>query len=327
MDVILILETLSQHGLVKLNKQANEWYSVYCPFHNDSNPSCGVSLQTQVRNGQTYPEGFWHCFSCSAAYTMEDGVSKILENHNIKMTGREWLVKYVPGYEPESDFDYLIPNDLMDTIQNKYALNHIQAQLHKTPTYITEAELASYRYIVPYMYERKLTDELIEKYDIGYDANWIPPGRKKPVPCITIPVRDKEGHTLFFCRRSIQGKIFNYPEGVEKPVYGLDMIPSNTKSIVICESCLDALTAVSYGYPAVALLGTGNSYQMKQLKELGCTEFVICTDGDTAGRRAANKLKKALRSVAIVWTVEMPEDKDVNDLTKPEFDKLYKERV
>lgn len=329
MDVEQIVDTLSQHKLVRTSRVMDEWYSVYCPFHNNGNEkkaSCGVSLHDIVRGGRAYHAGTWHCFSCGASYSMEHGVTEILQLHGIKQNGHDWLVANVQGYEVESDFEYLIPQETMQTLSNKYSIDYIQSMTEEKPTYVSEEELASYRFIVPYMYERKLTDAIIEAYDIGYDANWIPPGRKKPVPCITIPVRDRDGRTLFFCRRSIKGKVFHYPSGSKKPVFGLDMIKPNTKSVVICESALDALTAVSYGYPAVALLGTGDSYQIQQLKELGVSDFVLALDGDEAGRRGAEKLKKHLKSVALVWTIHMPDGTDLNDCTKEEFDSLYMNR-
>lgn len=55
---------------------------------------------------------------------------------------------------------------------------------------------------------------------------------------------------------------------------------------------INALTCWKWGYPSVALLGTGNSYQMQQLRELGVSEYVICMDGDDAGKRATSKIKK-----------------------------------
>jgi len=328
MDVPAILEKLSEYQFVRLNRPINGWYSIYCPFHNDGNErraSCGISLHDEYRNGQHYPQGFCHCFTCGAAYTMEEFVTELLKRHHIDRSGRDWLVENVPGFSVEDiEFEYLLPKDLLDQAIGNFAVSRLQ-QMENPVKYVSEEELASYRFTVPYMYERKLTDEIIEEYDIGFDVNWIPPGRKKPVPCITFPVRDKYGRTLFFCRRSVEGKLYNYPEGVTKPVYGIDRVQPG-KPVVICESCINALTARVYGYQAVALLGTGNSYQIQQLKELGVEEFVICTDGDDAGRRAARKLQKALSSCSIVWTVEMPDGKDLNDLTKEEFDELYKNR-
>lgn len=329
MDVEAILDKLESLNLVRLSRRTGNYRQCYCPFHNGGNekkPSCGVLLKEEWRNGQRYPEGFWHCFSCGAAYTMPDAITEILKNHSITQSGQDWLLVNIPGYNPDLEMDPLVPSSLIEQTTSKYALNYIAAATKKMINFVSEEELAKYRFVVPYMYERRLTDEVIEKYDIGVDMNWIPPGRKNPVPCITFPVHDINGNTLFIMRRSIQGKLFNYPEGVTKPVYGIDMIPKGCKSVLIVESCFNALTAAVYGYNAVALFGTGNAYQIEQLKRLGVQEYVICTDGDEAGRRAANKLKKALSSVAMVWTVHMPPDKDVNDMTKDEFDEVYSRR-
>ena len=120
--------------------------------------------------------------------------------------------------------------------------------------------------------------------------------------------------------------MYNYPEGVLKPVFGVDQIPQGCRSVIICESAINAITAEVYGYDAVALLGTGNSYQIQQLKELGVSEFVICTDGDEAGRKAAQRLKKSLSSVALVWIIPMPDGKDLNDLSQDEFNEVYSRR-
>lgn len=329
MDVLQILDKLESVELIRQNRKAGNYMSIYCPFHGDGQerrPSCGVLLEDEYRNGTRYKAGWFHCFACGYANTMENAVTDLLKNHNMTQSGIDWLSENIPGFTYELEYEPLIPKDIMETLTSKYAVKQIQELTEAPKTFVSEEELAKYRFTVPYMYERKLTDEIIAEYDVGVDMNWIPPGRKKPVPCITIPVRDIHGRTLFFCRRSIAGKLYNYPEKVTKPVFGIDRIPENCKSLIICESAINALTARVYGYNAVALLGTGNSYQMRQLRELGVHEFVLCMDGDEAGRRAANKLKANLCKVGLVWTVNMPDGKDLNDCTKEEFDELYSSR-
>ena len=75
--------------------------------------------------------------------------------------------------------------------------------------------------------------------------------------------------------------------------------------------------------PAVALLGTGNPYQVEQLKRLGVREFILGLDADDAGRKGTARMKKALRDVAIVWEFQgIPEGKDLNDLSYAEFQQL-----
>lgn len=331
MDVVGILRKLEELHLIRLNQQNDEWYSIYCPFHSngqEKRASAGVLMRPKVKGGVKYPEGLVHCFTCHYAKSLPDAITDLLHDKHISKTGLEWLKENIAGFDIEdAEIDYLLPRELVETIEAQYAVKQVQSLLNQNITqYVSEEELARYRFTVPYMYERKFTDEAIALYDIGFQADWIPPGRKNPIPCITIPVRDLQGRTLFLCRRSIEGKIYNYPKDVLKPVFGIDVLPSNCKSVVVCEGAINAITAHIYGYNAVALLGTGTQYQINSLKRLGLQSIVLCLDGDEAGRNAAAKLKRALSKNCIVWTMNMPLGKDVNDCTKEEFDEIYKNR-
>jgi len=326
-----VIRKVGEMGLIDTIRPVGDWYMCRCPIHNNGQerkPSCGISLHEQFRNGKRYPALQLHCFSCNYSGSLADALTEVLKRKGVGKSGFDWLKENIPGFEEENvDFDYLLPQELSSSLQSAYAIDYINSRIiSEFNNFVPEEELASYRLTVPYMYQRGLTDEIIEKYDIGYDANFIPPGRKKPLPCITFPVKDQQGRTLFLCRRSVQGKFFHYPQGVEKSVYGLYELPKDVTSVLICESCLNALKAIRFGYNAVALLGTGTTYEIEQLKRLGVQEFVLCLDGDDAGKRGTAKLKKALKSVAIVWTIQMPPDKDVNDCTKEEFDALYATR-
>ena len=327
-DIYEVLNKMESENLIRQNKKVGNYMQIYCPFHSEGNekkPSCGVHLIEEYRSGVKYPVGFFHCFSCHAAYDLESALTEIFKIKHIANTGNKWLTDNITGYTSSEDLGVpLVPDDLIENILNKQATSCIDLLLHKKKQdYITEEELQRYRFTVPYMYERKLNDNVIAKYDIGFDPNWIPPGRKRPVPCITFPVRDRDGNTLFIARRSIQGKLFNLPEGIEKPVYGIYEIPKHCKTVVICESCFNALTSVVYGKPAVALFGTGTPYQIRQIKELGASEYIIALDPDAAGKRGTEKLMKELSKTAIVWTYEgIPEGKDINDLSRDEFNNL-----
>ena len=326
MEVEKILDKLSSIGYLNLGKVSGDYFTVKCPFHSngkESKPSCGVLLRDQYKNGNRYKAGMWHCFACGTVLDMKQAVYRIYELKGQPREAANWINEYLDEFSAEKG-DALIPSDLLGTVIDKYAAQSLKMRVrsNSSKSYISEEELASYRFTIPYMYERKLTDEIIARYDVGFDANHIPPGRSKPLPCVTFPVRDIKGNTLFFCRRSVQGKYFNYPEGVTKPVYGIYELPRDCKQVIICESVFNALTAAVYGYNAVALLGTGNTYQISQLKQLGVHSFILCLDNDDAGRRGAAKLKKALSDCAIVWTCTVPEGKDVNDLSKEEFEEV-----
>lgn len=328
-DIELVVDKLDELQLIRKDRIRNDYYTIYCPIHKggqERKPSAGILLRDQYKNGQYYPAGLCHCFTCSYSATLPDLVTELLARKNIPKKGIDWLRENIPGFDStDVEIEPLVPEDVMQSILSKQAANYVRGLANKgqAQSFISEEELAGYRYTVPYMYERKLNDAMIEKYDIGFDPNYVPEGRKKPVPCITFPVRDYKGRTLFLCRRSIEGKFFAMPANITKPVYGIYELPKNCRSVVICESCFNAITSTMYGRPAVALFGTGTPYQIEQLKRLGASEFILALDPDEAGRRGRAKLKKALSKFAIICEMEgIPEGKDINDLTYKEFQNL-----
>ena len=178
------------------------------------------------------------------------------------------------------------------------------------------------------MYKRGLTDEVIELFDIGYDSN---------SSCITFPVRDISGNTLFVARRSVKTKYFNYPKDAVKPLYGLyelyhlseidygDFVAWENifpKEVIVCESMLDALSFWTVGKYAVALNGLGNELQFKQLRELPCRKIILATDMDERGLSARDRIKRNV-SNKIITQYFFPEGrKDANDCTKEELRNL-----
>lgn len=330
MEVREYISRLTLSGVLREGKESNGWYITACPIHSEGkeqHPSFGILLQAEYRNGQTYPAGFCHCFACGYANTIDELLKEIRRTYQLTDGQKTVINEILKDITDNPDFLSKL-QAIMEVYKKKREQEKFIAHklLLTKPKYISEEELAGYRYTVPYMYERKLTDEIIAKYDVGYDPNFIFPGRKKPTPCITFPVRDEYHRTLFLCRRSIKGKLYNYPEGVQKPVYGIDMLNPKASYILIVESCINALTAETWGYNAVALLGTGNPYQMSQLARLPYRNYVLCFDGDPAGEKGRKRAYYALKDSGIVSYINMPAGKDVNDCEKEEFDELFEDR-
>lgn len=278
-----------------------------CPIHNNGQerkPSCGISTVNQEHT----PAGTVHCFACGYTATLEEMISHCFGKDDFGAFGKEWLLK----------------NFLTVSIQNRKPIEFDTCRQHKKveQTYITEEELDSYRYYHPYMYERKLTNEVIERFDVGFDANFQLNPARNPISCITFPVRDKDGNTLFIARRSVDTKLFNYPEGVDKPVYGIYELPKDADEVIVCESIFNCLTCYVYGKPSVALLGLGTPRQYEQLLKLPCRKIITAFDPDAAGRKATQRLKKAIGKSKIVTTLVLPDGKDVNDLSRDEFENL-----
>ena len=184
------------------------------------------------------------------------------------------------------------------------------------PQFLDENSLKEYDYYHPYMWKRKLTKEVVDKFRVGYDMKHR---------SITFPVWDDRGNLVMVTERSVLTKRFFIPNGVQKPVYLLNFIKAeNIKTVVVVESQINALTSWGFGHPAIALFGTGSSYQYDILKKSGIRNYILCFDGDAAGKKGADRFVKALGKSVFIKTISMPEGKDVNDLTKEEFELLLK---
>ena len=274
-----------------------------CPFHKEGQerkPSFGINKNT----------GECHCFGCGWSGTLSEMISNCFGKDDFGVYGNKWLIRNFLSVAVESR-----PDIDVDFCRRKKITS-------ETKKYISEQELDSYRYIHPYMYKRKLTDEIIDLFDIGYD---------KSTECITFPNRDINGNCLFIARRSVKTKFFNYPQDVEKPVYGLyecNICAKTIKNwfpneIIICESMLDALTCWVYGKYAVALNGTGNENQFKTLRNMPNRKFILATDMDEAGLKARERIRQSLSNKLVteyVWDINVA--KDINDMNKEYFDSL-----
>ena len=178
-----------------------------------------------------------------------------------------------------------------------------------------------------YLHRRKLANWILEAYDLGFDPE---------DNTVLFPVRDLEGRVLFYKGRSIAGKHFYNAKDVDKSsiVFGLwELIngscvwgtAENIKEVWITESEIDALSLISYGVPAVAIMGSHISEdQCKELERTPFRRFVLATDNDDAGRKGASQIKRLLipkgfRFTNLRWETDL---KDVNDLIKNYGDSL-----
>lgn len=317
--------------LQKDAKRSGNSLQIQCPYHSNGqerNRSAGIRIH----------DGMFHCFACNEIHTLPEVISHCL-GHDEDTSGSwgwKWLLKNFAVVEVE---------ERKDVALDFYRGNKRDSSNNLT-SYIEEKELDRYRYIHPYMYKRRLTDEIIEMFDIGYDKN---------TKCITFPVRDIHGNCLFIARRSVKTKFFNYPEGVEKPLYGLYELSciagwygnqlskitgngnvyvgldwkENIDEVIVCESMLDALTCWVYGKYAVALNGLGNDLQFKQLRQLPVRKIILATDNDERGMQARKRIAKNVTNKLITQYViphikrkDGKETKDINDLEYKEFTRL-----
>ena len=264
-----------------------------CPFHKggqERKPSFGISKV----------DGTCHCFACGWVGSLTEMISAVFGYDDNGSYGEKWLSRNFLALSVE--------------LRKPLAINMNRGTsraVAKAPGF-TEEELDSYRYIHPYMYERGLTDEIIEEFDIGYDMR---------TSAITFPCYYADGTPAFIARRSVKTKYFNYPEDVEKPVYGAERFYRKEYDFaVICESIFNALTCWKWGLPAVALLGTGAREQYPILERLPVRKFILGLDPDEAGRKGSEKLRYMLGARKLITEFNIPEGYDINDLDEKVLD-------
>ena len=287
--------------LQKEPKPSGNSLQIQCPYH-------GNGQERRRSAGIRKSDGMFHCFACNEVHTLPEMISFCFGKYEDKAGafGWRWLLKNFAVVQVEERKDVAL-----DFYRGNKSTNR-----DNSTDYVTEEELDSYRYTHPYMYERKLTDEIIELFDIGYDRH---------SKCITFPVRDINGNTLFIARRSVKTKFFNYPQGVEKPLYGIYELHKQQdryEEVIVCESMIDALTAWVYGKVAVAMNGLGNNLQFEQLRNLPCRKLILATDNDNAGLRARKRIREHIKNKLITEYVLPDGRKDLNELSQSEFEQL-----
>ena len=268
---------------------------VNCPIHKngqENTPSCDILLQDKgdINAGTVY------CFACGYRANLLKFISDCL---NISYSDSiQWLLNF-------SEYDLVenIRDVNLDFTEEKF--NDVYADVQK----INVEQLKEYDYFHSYMYERKLTDYVINKFEVGYDPK---------TDCLTFPVY-VNGECLFVAKRKVKYKQFIMPAIQPKPIYGLDYLTEDT--VYVCESIINCLTLWSYGKQAVALFGTGSEYQIELLKQIPQRKIILALDGDEAGLKGSKRIAKQLDN-KIVTMLNIPKNKDINDLSFEGFNNL-----
>lgn len=295
---VLFQEIRNSTGLFRIWKESGDDIVTQCPFHgggHERNPSFGIC------NNRSNPNyGKYNCFACGASGTIIELINR-LSNH-------------------DRDDDYgLEVAQAVGTVELVDERNQIQLlprNVQSVCKSVSEYELAYYRQEhSEYLTGRHILPVIQDAFDCGYDPT---------TQSVTFPVRRLDGSTTFIVRRAVNLKWYNYPAAVKKPIYGiyeLSKLAPGTKSVVVVESIINALTLWGLQIPAVALLGTGSRDQIALLNQTNVRQWILALDGDAAGMTATRKLQSRLHAHTPVMPI--PPGYDVNDLDEQTLRILY----
>lgn len=280
-------------------KKSGANFVCVCPFHDDKNPSMSVSPS----------RGIFHCFSCKAGgdaikFVMDyeklsypEAVEKIASLQN-------FTLNYVRGGEPAKENKHILEN----------ANAFYRSLLYKTPA------------AIKYLYSRGITDELIDKFELGFapesaqtirllQNEQIEPKEALEVGIvkqnengiyasfinrITFPIYTHAGRLAGFGGRTISGNPAKYVNSPQSAVfdkstlfYGYHLAKREifTKNqIIITEGYMDVIMLHKAGFNnVVAVLGTALTTKHLPLLKRGEISVILCFDGDDAGINAATK--------------------------------------
>ena len=280
-------------------KKSGANFVCVCPFHDDKNPSMSVSPS----------RGIFHCFSCKAG---GDAIKFVMDYEKLsypeaveKIAGlQNFTLNYVRGGEPAKENKHILEN----------ANAFYRSLLYKTPA------------AVEYLYSRGITDELIDKFELGFapesaqtirllQNEQIEPKEALEIGIvkqnengiyasfinrITFPIYTHAGRLVGFGGRTISGNPAKYVNSPQSAVfdkstlfYGYHLVKREifTKNqIIITEGYMDVIMLHKAGFGnAVAVLGTALTTKHLPLLKRGEISVILCFDGDDAGINAATK--------------------------------------
>lgn len=298
-----LIKSMQQYILAKTGKLyfnkikiTPEDIMVSCPFHKqgqERKPSFGIKRFDDNKS----VAGVCHCFTCGERTTLIGVLQKILG------------ALYDP-VEVENKFHF-------NQMKVQSALQEEPKDLFELPVvnqYVSESMLRRFRGSYPlYLKNRGINEDTAKLYDIGYeDEN----------KHITFPIKDMYGNCICVGRRSIIRKEYFYPPNVTKPLYGVYELEFPITYLWVVEGPFNLWSLTQWGKKAVAMLGTGSSYQYSQFKQIQSDGYVLALDPDDAGRHGTLKLAEYLQTELDkhkIFVCDLPNGKDINDLTQEEF--------
>ena len=255
-------------------------YMACCPAHDDRNPSLSIS---EGEDGRILVKCFAGCFQEDVVQALGLSMADLFEDNGRATHGRPVFKKErepQPAPEPER-----IDPQLIEHMH--------QALPDKARDYLKR--------------ERMLSDEIINRYKIGYEER---DGEKR----ITIPIADEQGIYRDVrrwlppeYRTEDSAKILHWRTG-----YGaLRLFPIDqlqVDELVLCEGELDALALISHSIPAITATCGVSTWPNSLSERFKAKQVTILLDHDEAGEKGTQRRAEGLSSCgAVVKVARWPE--------------------
>ncbi|PLY35951.1 DNA primase [Pectobacterium carotovorum] len=302
-------------------------FVVLCPFHQENTPSCVISPEKNL----------YHCFGCDAGGSVLDWVMKTeglsLPHAVDKLRGE---LGSVPAAEP------LPPvSDIANEQERQALLHRVTEFYHHTLLNAPEA--------IAYLEKRRLNHpELVAQFRLGFANRTLgyrlpssklkdgatvrsqlqaigvlrSSGHEHLAGSLVVPVIDMSGQVRELYGRKVGDRLragtpnHLYLPGPHGGVWNEQALVAS-KSVILCESLIDAMSFWVAGYRNVTAAYGVNGFTDEMRKAFighGVKQVLIAFDNDTAGDDGAVKLAAALAADGIVsFRVVFPAGMDANE--------------
>ncbi|ULR32516.1 CHC2 zinc finger domain-containing protein [Dickeya fangzhongdai] len=302
-------------------------YVVLCPFHQEKTPSCVISPEKNL----------YHCFGCDAGGSVLDWVMKT-ENLSLphavdKLRGELGNVPAAAPLPPVSD----IANEQ----ERQALLGRVVEFYHHTLLNAPEA--------IAYLEKRRLNHpELVAQFRLGFANRTLgyrlpssklkdgatvrsqlqaigvlrSSGHEHLAGSLVVPVIDMHGQVRELYGRKVGERLragtpnHLYLPGPHGGVWNEQALVAS-KSVILCESLIDAMSFWVAGYRNVTAAYGVNGFTEEMHNAFirhGVKQVLIAFDNDTAGDEGAVKLAESLAADGITpFRVVFPAGMDANE--------------
>jgi len=331
LDKTDFLSVYQEH--VRLQKKGASFWGL-CPFHSEKTPSFSVSPDT----------GLFYCFGCHKGGSI---IQFIMDIDRLSYT--EAMQELAQRCGVQIRFEE--SEELGETEKERQALLELNERLSKTfHWFLMNHDFG--RPALEILHKRGLSDELIEKFSIGYapaNRQWLYSFLKAKgytddslkhsglfskkdlayplfADRIMFPIGDAKGRIIAFGGRAMNEDGPKYINSPDTAVFrkqetlfafsqAVDSI-KNSDTAIICEGYMDALSFHAAGLTnAVAPLGTAFTSQQAMIIRRKSSNIILCFDTDEAGLHAAERACSIATATGLETRVLLLEEgKDASEI-------------
>jgi DNA primase len=242
-----------------------------------------------------YKRGVFKCWSCGETHETHGSIFKLIKEFGTK----KQLKKY----------QLLKPEYVLDDVTKVYRKVELPKEYVPFRGASEGLKLTHfYKRAINYLRERNVTDETINKYNIGFCYEGEYHDR------IIIPSYDKNDVLNYFTARSYESKPFlkyKNPEAQKEIIIYNENLINWFNPVYICEGPFDSLFLPN----SIPMLGKVMSEQLFATLYNNALKIIIVLDGDAYenSEKLYHKLNGG-RLYGKVWLTKLPIDKDIADL-------------